>query len=82
MAVPQDGQVLSQSTKPFHADTETRRAVSTVPPITTSFYSNRQIQRCPERDMGRRRTKVSWIAPVFIPRGDRMFLSASMAAEC
>lgn len=27
----------TQSTKPFQADTEARRAVSTVPPITTSF---------------------------------------------
>jgi hypothetical protein len=26
-----------QSTKPFHAETEARLAVSTVPPITTSF---------------------------------------------
>jgi hypothetical protein len=28
----------AQSTKPFHAETDARRAVSTVPPITTSFY--------------------------------------------
>jgi len=27
----------AQSTKPFHAVTEARRAVSTVPPMTTSF---------------------------------------------
>ena len=28
----------SQSTKPFHADTDARLAVSTVPPMTTNFY--------------------------------------------
>ena len=27
-----------QSTKPFQAETEARRAVSTVPPMTTSFW--------------------------------------------
>ena len=29
----------AQSTKPLHAETDARRAVSTVPPMTTNFYS-------------------------------------------
>jgi hypothetical protein len=34
---PQNIEYHTQSTNPFHADTDTLRAVSIVPPITTSF---------------------------------------------
>jgi hypothetical protein len=70
----------SQSTKPFQAETDALRAVSTVPPITTSFYANNESENIVYVEAVIP-TRVSWIAPVFIPKGESMFFRVSIVDD-
>ncbi len=72
----------AQSMKPFHAETEALRAVSTVPPMTTSFWARRtgvwiQERRCHSVTTGL--TRVSWMGLLFPERGESKFLMACMS---
>ena len=69
-----------QSTNPFQADSEARRAVSTVPPMTTSFYGGMDGSSSRRRDRRSEvlRTNVSWIELVLRPSGARNPLKVSM----
>jgi len=69
----------TQSTKPFQADIEALRAVSTVPPMTTNFWPNEVNMRAHMSQ--HKHTKVSWRPPEFIAKGDNMLFRVSMVRK-
>lgn len=67
-----------QSTNPVQAETDMRRAVSTVPPRTTSFYmESMKVRISKDNEL----TRVSCNAFVPEPKGVRKLLRASMMFE-
>ena len=78
MRSPVRRSVFSQSINPFQAETDARRAVSTVPPMTTSFY-HELLRTCLDSNatmMGH--TRVSCIGLLLPESGESRFFRACM----